>query len=337
MSEAGDRFLIVRLGALGDVIHGIPAAAAVRAAFPTARLDWLVDPRYVDLLGCVRGLDDRIAIDPRAGMSSLLGALRQLRGRKYTAAIDLQGLLKSAVLARLAGARHTIGFARAHLREPSARFFYSSSVDTDDAAPVIHQNLALLSAIGVRTDRVDMPVDVPLTEAGRLVEREFGAGGYVVLNGGAAWPNKQWPPERFGTVAAGLRARIGLPSVVLWGPGEQELAATIVAASGGVATLAPQTSIVDMLSIVHGARLVVSGDTGPLHLAGAVGTPVVGLYGPTNPRRNGPWADDDVVVSRYEQCSCRYQRRCHMSARCIDTITAADVVDAAERRVTATR
>ncbi len=242
------------------------------------------------------------------------------------------------MLARLAGARRTIGFARAHLREPSARFFYSSSVDTDDAAHVIHQNLALLSAIGVRTDRVDMPVDVPLTEAGRLVEREFGAGGYVVLNGGAAWPNKQWPPERFGTVAAGLaRAdRIAIGGAV-GARGTGTRAPAIVAASGGAATLAPQTSIVDMLSIVHGARLVVSGDTGPLHLAGAVGTPVVGLYGPTNPRRNGPWADDDVVVSRYEQCSCQYQRRCHMSARCIDTITVADVVDAAERRVTATR
>ena len=337
MSEAGDRFLIVRLGALGDVIHGIPAAAALRAAFPMARIDWLVDPRYVELLGCVRGLDDRIAIDPRGGLSSLLGAVRQLRSRRYTAAIDLQGLLKSAVLARLAGARRTVGFARAQLREPAARFFYSSSIEVNDATHVVHQNLALLSAVGVTTDRIDLPVDVPATPASRQVEQKFGARGYVVLNGGAGWPNKQWPAERFGVTAAALHARLGLPSVVLWGPGEQELAAAIVAASSGAASLAPPTSIVDALSIVSSARLVVSGDTGPVHLAAAVRTPVVGLYGPTNPRRNGPWADDDVVVSRFAACSCQYQRRCHASARCIDAISAADVVDAAERRVTATR
>jgi heptosyltransferase I len=336
VSEAGDRFLIVRLGALGDVIHGIPAAAALRAAFPTARIDWLVDPKYVGLLGCVRGLDDRIGLDPRAGMSSLLSVLGELRGRNYSAAIDLQGLVKSAVLARLAGAGRTIGFARAQLREPAARFFYTSTVDTTGALHVIRQNLALLSAVGVKTDVVAMPLDVPSTVASQLVGEEFSEG-YIVLNGGAAWPNKRWPPERLGAVAAALYARFEMRSVVLWGPGEQELATAIAAASAGTATLAPQTSIVDVLSIVRSARLVVSGDTGPVHLAGAVGTPVVGLYGPTNPLRNGPWSAADVVVSRYGQCSCRYQRRCQLAERCIDTITTADVIDASERRLTAPR
>jgi heptosyltransferase I len=336
VSEAGDRFLIVRLGALGDVIHGIPVVAALRRFLPAARIDWLVDPHYVELLGCVRGLDDRIVVDPRAGLTSVVRVVRHLRRRRYSAALDLQGLLKSAVLARLAGAPRTIGFQRQYLREPAARFLYTSTGGGRDSEHVIHQNLALLSELGMTTDVVEMPIDVPITAASRQVEQVLG-NDYVVLNAGAAWPNKRWPPDRFGAVASRLHARVGLRSLVLWGPGEQEMATAIVAASAGAAVAAPQTSIVDALAIVKGARLVLSGDTGPVHLAGAVGTPIVGLYGPTDPRRNGPWAGDDLVVSRYSQCSCHYQRRCRTGACCIDTIAVADVVDAAERRVTATR
>jgi heptosyltransferase I len=335
VSEAGDRFLIVRLGALGDVIHGIPVAAALRRAIPTARIDWLVDPRYVELLGCVTAIDDVIALDPLNGVAAVLTAIRHLRRQRYTAAIDLQGLIKSAVLARFAGAQRTVGFARGQLREPVAHFLYTTSIDVAGATHVINRNLALLSAVGVTSDVIETPLNVPSTAAGEQVSRQFGAE-YVVLNGGAAWPNKRWPPERFGALGAALYARFGLPSVVLWGPGEQDLAAAIVAASSGAATAAPRTSIVETLAIVSGARLVVSGDTGPVHLAGAVRTPVVGIYGPTNPLRNGPWSSDDVVVSRYGGCTCHYQRRCHMPSRCIDTITVADVVDAAERRMTKT-
>ena len=336
MSEAGDRFLIVRLGALGDVIHGIPVAAALRRAFPIARVDWLVDPRYLELLGCVPAIDHVIALDPANGFAAVRTAVRHLRRQRYTVAFDLQGLIKSAVLARLAGGQRTVGFARAQLREPVAHFLYTTSIDAAGATHVINQNLALLSAVGMTGDTIDMPLNVPSSAASAQVSRQFGTD-YIVLNAGAAWPNKRWPPERFGAVAAALHTRVGLPSVVLWGPGEQDLASAIVAASSGAATAAPRTSIVEMLAIVKGARLVVSGDTGPVHLAGAVGTPVVGLYGPTDPLRNGPWSADDVVVSRYGGCTCHYQRRCHMPSRCIDTITIADVVDAAERRVAARR
>src|SRR5262249_29359052 len=140
--------------------------------------------------------------------------------------------------------------------------------------------------------------------------REASGGRYALLNPGAAWPNKQWPPARFGSIAAALHDRHGLRSVVLWGPGEIALAREVVAAASGAALLAEPSSIADLVALARGATVMVSGDTGPTHIASAVGTPVVGLYGPTRPARNGPLDAQDVSVSRHEICRCHHLRRC---------------------------
>ena len=330
-----DKFLIVRLGSLGDVIHAVPAAAGLRRRFPQARIDWLIDPRYVELLELVECIDRPIAFDPRdfrIGRARGRSVLRQLRAARYDAAIDMQGLLKSAVLARLAGAGRTIGFPRAHLREPFARMFYTTAPDPGTAAHVIEKNLRLLHPLGVSDRAVHFPIRIPRTAAAATIVDRF-AGGYAIVNPGAAWPNKRWPADRFGAVAAAIRREHGLPSVVLWGPGEQDLAASVAAASHGAAEAAPPTTITDIVAIARAARLMVSGDTGPLHIAGAVGTPIVALFGPTRPDRNGPWAPRDVTMSRVAGCSCLYERRCHMAARCIDDIMPDEVLQAVGRRL----
>ena len=326
------RFLIVRLGSLGDVVHGIPTAAALRAHFPDARIDWLVDPRYVELLDRVRCLDARIGVDTRHVLSTLR-TIRDLRGVRYHAVIDLQGLAKSAVLARAARGEITIGFPKAHLRESIARLWYSETPDPGSAAHVIHKNLALLEPLGVRQPRVEFPLDVSVTRAAEQVRSRAGARGFALINPGAAWPNKRWPPDRFGALAALVRERHGLGSVVLWGPGEQSLAQSVVAASHGSAELAPETTITDLCALARDAKLLVSGDTGPLHIGAAVGTPIVALFGPTWAERNGPWSAADVVVTRAGQCSCHYQRRCRTGKPCIEEITFAEVVGAVERRL----
>ena len=333
-------FLIVRLGSLGDVVHGIPVAAALRQEFPAARIDWMVDPRYVELLDLVKGIDRRIAVDPRAikhgtGRQKFRETLRELRKSDYDAVIDLQGLLKSAMLARSVRGRKTIGFPRRHLREPLARLFYTAAPDPGDATHVIYKNLALLVPLKVEDRRLRFPLEIPRTSTVLQIAERFEPNGYALINPGAAWPNKQWPPERFGEVASAIARDFGWRSLVLWGPGEQEIAHSVVAASGGAADASPPTTITDLVGVARSARLMISGDTGPLHIAGAVGTPIVALYGPTQPERNGPWGLYDIAISRVQQCSCVYERKCRKTERCIDDIGVAEVMSAVHRRIAA--
>jgi heptosyltransferase-1 len=334
--NADRHFLIVRLGSLGDVIHGIPAAAALRCTYPHARVDWLVDPRYVELLNLVECIDRRVPFDPREllrGRASAWGVLRELRRTKYDAVIDLQGLLKSAVVSRLVHAQQTIGFPRSHLREPLARLFYTQTPDPGSASHVIDKNMALVAELGVVDRTVRFPIGIPRTPTVTVARERVAEADYALINPGAAWPNKRWPAERFGAVAAAIHRDFGLRSLVLWGPGESFLADAVVAASGGAAEAAPPTTITDLVGLARAARLMISGDTGPLHIAGAVGTPIVALFGPTVPERNGPWSPRDLVLSRVSQCSCQYERRCRNAAPCIDDISVSEVCDAVGRRL----
>jgi len=335
VNEQFPRFLIVRLGSLGDVIHAIPAAAALRARHPRARIDWVADPRYVPLLQMVEGLDEVVAVDPRAGIGRLLGTIRRLRRARYDAAVDLQGLLKSAVLSRAAGARRRIGMPREHLREPAARVFYTEMPDPGRDPHVIRKNLRLVRALDVENEEISFPLRLPRTVTGDTVAAGFGSGGFALINPGAAWPNKRWPPQRFGALAVQIRERIGLRSLVLWGPGEEGIASLVVGASRGAADLSPPTSILDLFAIARRAKLMVSGDTGPLHIAAAVGTPVVALFGPTLAERNGPWSSSDITISRAARCFCHYERRCRLLQPCIEDIGVDEVVSAAEFRIAA--
>jgi heptosyltransferase I len=335
-TRQGPRFLLVRLGSLGDVIHAIPAAAALRAHAPDARIDWLVDPRYAGVVRMVRGVDRAIPLDPRGPKATLLSVIRALRQARYDAAFDAQGLIKSAVLTRLAGARRTLGFPRAHLREPLARVFYTEAPDLGGAVHVVHKALAMVAAVGAAPSSAAFPLDLPPSlPASQLTQRH--AGGFALLNPGGAWPNKQWPAERFGELAARIRVTHGLPSVVIWGPGEEARAALVVSVSNGAAEIAPPTRIPDLFGLAKAARVVVSGDTGPLHIAGAVGTPLVALFGPTLGERNGPWDPADLVVARTDQCVCLYRRQCRRGAPCIDEIGVEEVAAAVTTRLGSVR
>jgi len=333
-----NRILIVRMSALGDIVHALPVLAAIRRAWPDAKVDWIVDEAYVSILTLAEGLNERVTVRKKGGgITGYLNAVRYLRAQKYDAALDLQGLIKSAVWARLSGAARVIGFDRAHLREPLAAAFYSETVVPIEAPHVIQKNLSILKALGVPPSAVELPLHpVAVATASQAIAAAGGAGKYVVLNPGAAWPNKRWPAERFGALAAQLRARTGWPSLVTWGPSERGLAEQVIAASGGAATAAPPTEVADLAVIMRDAALVVSGDTGPLHIAAAMGAPLVGLYGPTWPERNGPWDPKDEVISRAGGCVCHHKRQCLRGAPCINEIEVAQVLAAAERRLAAT-
>ena len=329
--------LIVRLGALGDVIHAIPAAAALRAALPDARIDWLVEARHRPMVDLVTCIDRVVTLDGRT-VGAWTDAVRRMRQVRYDIAFDFQGLMKSAVLARASGAARVAGFSIWHLREKSARPFYS---ETDrrslggggEPDHVIFKNLRLLNVLGIETAKVTFPLErVPSTAADAALN-VLGPGPFALINPGAAWPNKRWPPARFGEVAAFLRDVRGLSSLVLWGPGEQALAQSVVDGSSGAARLAPATEIPDLVELSRAASLIVSGDTGPLHIAAAVGTPAVAIFGPTDPQRNGPWSEHDVVLARYETCGCHYDRRCHQRTWCLERVSVAEVTAAIQQRL----
>jgi len=336
--DAGRRaFLIVRLGALGDIVHALPLAAALRATWPDARIDWLVDVKHRAVLDQVGGLSTIVPVDTRrlGGDTGVVPVVRRLRAARYDVAIDAQGLLKSALLARLAGAGRVVGLARGHLREPLAGWAYHDAVEP--AGPhVVDHALALAEAAGAAAGPPRFTLQSPASDVVARVRGELGLGAgqpFAVINPGAAWPNKRWPPERFGAVARHLRARHGWPSIVAWGPGEEDLARAVVAAAGGAAALAPMTTLGELLAIVGAAGLVVSGDTGPLHLAAALGTPIVGIYGPTDPVRNGPWSPADVTLSRNGACACHHQRRCTAAGWCLEGLAVDEVSAAVDRRL----
>jgi lipopolysaccharide heptosyltransferase I len=344
-SGAPGRVLVVRLGSLGDLIHALPAVVAMREAWPAAEIEWVVERAHAELLGFVPIVSRVIVLGERTvgGWWSTIG---ELRGRRYDLALDLQGLVKSAALARLSGARRVVGFDRAALREPAARWFYKETVTVGEGRHVIEKNLAVARALGAgaeltpgcrdswtATGGAHFPLAV--VDSPALVRlRAQGVDEFAVLNPGAAWPNKRWPPESFAAVARKVHATNGWTPVVLWGPGEQAIAQEICDRSGGIAVCAPQTSLGDLVAIARGAKLFVSGDTGPVHIAGAVGTPIVALFGPTTPGRNGPWDDRDVSISRYDSCDCHYKRACRRpDTWCLGTVSVDEVVQAITRRL----
>src|SRR5262245_37943762 len=324
--------LVVRLGALGDVVHAVPAAAALRRAFPGAGIDWLVEKKHRAIVDLVTSIDRTITLDSPT-LSGWSAALQALRRTAYDVAIDLQGLLKSAVLARGSGAARVVGFSIWHLREKTARPFYSDAHQAE-GAHVIAKNLHLLRAVGVHDDRIAFPLaDVPSAALDALRAGIPPDRGFALVNPGAAWPNKRWLPERFGEVASFIRDACALTPVVLWGPGAERLAADVIASSAGAAVLAPPTGITHLAAVSRAASRVVPGDTGPLHIAVAVGAPTVSTFGPTDPDRNGPYDKEDVAVSRYETCGCRYDRRCHQTPWCLGDVTTAEVCAAVQRRL----
>lgn len=325
------RILIVRLGALGDIVHAIPAAAALRRAHPDARLDWLLESRHREIVELVPVVD-RIVVLAASTPGAWLRTIRELRAARYDVALDFQGLMKSAVLARASGAKRVAGFALRHLREKTARPFYTTAVHGEGGHAIL-KNLRLLRTLGIEDDRFEFPlaaVDSPALDALRAT---IGGARFALINPGAAWPNKRWPPDRFGALAVRIRDGAGLRPVVLWGPGEETLADSVVRASGGAALPAPRTSLRDLVALSRAADLMVAGDTGPLHIATAVGTPTVSLFGPTDPARNGPWSPRDVVVSRAGRCGCHIDRRCRQATWCLGEIDVAEVAAAVERRL----
>ncbi len=316
------RLLVVRLGAMGDILHALPAVTALRQTHPGWSIDWVVEPRWQALLvaenspgepsiqnsasleSLAQPLIDHLHLAPtkawrkapfsRQTLHEIKALRSALRTGEYDAVLDLQGAIRSAVVARLSGCKRRIG--ELEPRERPARWFFTERVATQ-GTHVIEQDLELASAVaGDALEPVApwLPVD-PAAEAwadGILPPAATLPA--VLINPGAGWGAKRWPVERYAVVARGLIDQ-GCRVLVNAGPGEEPLAEVIDRATGGAAVALTGT-LAQLIALTRRIALAVAGDTGPLHLACALGRPVVGIYGPTDPSRNGPFGTRFAVL-----------------------------------------
>ncbi len=311
MADAkASRILVIRLGSLGDLVHTMPAVAALRASFPRASLghvdaqtqpgfglDWVVEEKWSPLIEMVDGIDHVIPL--RRSVAGYFECVRRLRQERYALAVDFQGLYKSAILSWRSGARRRIGFDAKTAREPGASYFYNECV-APSGPHVAELNASLAIQAGAQPPvAMQFPVQVPDAELGKLaatLAAKFAAklaaantrDGYMVVSPGGGWKSKCWPPERYGQLCCKIWRSHGLQAVVNAGPGEEELGAAVIRAAAPATPVMMSPSLPELCALVKKARVVVAADTGPLHLAAAFGTRVVALFGPTDPARNGP-------------------------------------------------
>jgi len=353
-TQANFRLLVVRLGAMGDILHALPAVTALRSAHPGWQIDWVVEPRWKALLTAgdaahsIRGpqqpLVDRLHFaQTKAWGKRLLtrqtareiGALRSdLRAARYDAVIDLQGAIRSAAIGRSAMGKRFVGEDQP--REWPARWLFTERIKTV-GAHVIQQDVELVSALA-NDQLAPMPPLLPVDPAAEAWCDQFlapHAGQPIaILNPGAGWGAKRWPVESYTAVAQGLIKR-GILVVINAGPGEEPLAQAVQSATGGAAI--PLTvSIEKLIALTRRISLFVAGDTGPLHLACALGRPVVGIYGPTDPSRNGPFGSDAVVLrspfSRRDHTRRAEPEAAMLSIQPEDVLRAAAALLAGEKR-----
>ncbi len=297
-SDSPRRILIVRLGAMGDVIHALPAAFRLKHAFPEMRLAWAVEPRWAPLLDG-GGLVDEIIPVPTAAWRkrpaspstwSEAGSLRRrLRAASFDAAIDFQGLVKSAMVARLSGASRIYGFTRSELREPIAGRFYSHPVESS-ARHVVDKNLALAAAAGASGGPLEfwLPPGVP--------QRDLPEGDFVLASPVAGWKSKQWPPQYYARLADLLRQHTGLILVLDCVAADRPYCEQIRRLAPSGSCQLHVSGLEGLIAATRRARAVIGLDSGPLHLAAALGLGGVAIFGQTDPARNGPYGDRFTVL-----------------------------------------
>jgi len=334
--DAPRSIVIVKLSAIGDVLHAVPAAVALKKAFPTTRIGWAVEGRAADVLAGHPAVDHLFRL-PRRWLKSpraVWSLRRQLQSFAADVTFDMQGLFKSMVATALTGARTRIGYAKPESREQA--WIATTHAIRPTRPHVIERHCELLAPLGVEVRTIEF--DMPRWPVSRsrvqdwFRELRFDSAP-VMLNPGAGWASKLWPTERFAAVARDLRHRHGARSLVVWGGVDERVAAErIVADAGDAAVLAPPTTLQDLGEACRLARLFISSDTGPLHLAAAVGTPCVGLFGPVPAERNGPYGSQHVSVEPSADLRPTWDNR-KTDGQSMLGIEVADVVAAAEQQL----
>lgn len=338
------RFLVVRLGSLGDIVHTFPAVAGLRESFPKAEIVWLTHPRWKTLVES-SGLATDIWETETRSYSSLREAIGRIRKKHFTTAIDYQGLWKSAAFPFFGGVSRRIGFSWQTIREFGVPTLYTDRVRST-VTHIADQNGELSQRAGARNGVAPVALAVPTIQEVFVLQllRGFAIERYVVLSPAGGWLSKCWPPDRYGALCHKIRDTLGMRCVLNYGPGEENLVAEVKSASGEADPIAYNGSLEQLMALLRNAACIVGGDTGPLHLAVALGTPAVAIFGPTDPARNGPYrvscqagnATPKDIVLRSPHAVTSYKRGEHPDPSILET-DVDTVFDAVRRQVEARR
>lgn len=328
--------LIVKLSAIGDVIHALPVAQALKEQYPTARITWVVEKPAYDLLTNNPDIDEIIIFD-KPKMKSLAGLFRnapqfshQLKAHSFDLALDLQGLFKSAAITALSGAKQRLGYC--NMRELS-QLVSKPVCGVNQDGHIVDRYLDVARFLGCDINTAVFTLNNTLEEEAKAAGIAAKAGlpanhPYVILAPGTNWPSKCWPVEHFMQLAAKLN-QMDIISVIIGGANDSSLALPIRNACPTAVDLTGKTTLKELAFIMKGACCFIGGDTGPMHLAAAVQTPVVALFGPTDPNRNGPYGHRHIVLTIQEDCQGCWNRQCPKDKQCLASIEVQPVLDAA--------
>jgi lipopolysaccharide heptosyltransferase I len=335
------RILIIKPSSLGDIVHALPVLAGLRREYPRAHIAWLVGQGFAPVLAGHPLLDEVIPFDRRrygrmlqswgsvADFVRFVGALRR---RRFELVVDLQGLIRSGFLAWASGARRRVGFAAA--REFGWAFYTQRVRCLRNEQHAVQKNLHLARTLGVPVDPPEFPLGLSAAEiaaarellarvAGRPIDR------FTAILPGARWETKRWRADRFAALIGRLHSSGFSPCVLLGAPEERAFADPIVAAGPpGVVDGVGRTSLRELCAVIALADLVICHDSGPMHIAAALGKPLVAIFGPTNPARTGPYCSTARIAALPLPCAPCYQRRCPLGHHnCMQQLDVADVLD----------
>jgi heptosyltransferase I len=312
------RLLVIRLSSIGDIVHALPAVAALGESFPQLQIDWLIEKRYAPLLAGNPYVQRTLPLDtlswrgdlpPLSALEDMVKTLRGLRGGAYETAVDFQGLWKSALLALLAGAKERVGLAEPWMREPSAAVLYTQRVPATGRKHVVEEGLALVEHLGARVGRWQFPLPHNAEDYHYIDDQlcRLEAQDFIIINPGGGWRSKCWAPENYALLLRQLEAQLNCKFLLTGSPGESELIRGILKGADAKRAFYFPSSVVQFIALARRARLFLGGDTGPMHLAAAVGTPLVAVHGPTDPARNGPFSAADIAL--YNHAPVNHSRR----------------------------
>jgi lipopolysaccharide heptosyltransferase II len=327
-----DRLLIILLGAIGDVVCGMPLAQRLRAGWPRTRITWAVEPSAAPLLEGHAAVDELLVFRRGGGLPALIEMLRALRDNRPDLTLDLQRHVKSGFFSWATGAPRRLGFHWENSREGNWFFSTETIEPVQTFTPKLTHFQRFADRLGVPAAPVSFGLAATAAERQRVGRLLAGAGERLaVLYVGSTWPSRQWLPAATAALCERLRAR-GLGVVLVGGPDDVAFAEAVQNAGGGpLVNLVGRTTLRDVIAVMERAAVAIGPDTGPMHIATAVGAPVVALFGATSPRRSGPWGWDELVIRGDAPCVPCYRPDCPIGQLCMESITPGMVMERVER------